>query len=137
MIVRLKLGKGRPVRQAQGKNRHLALACAALLVPAALMAYVMGVWRLASDLGVTGEFAVGGLLSHWQIWIAAGAGLHLAASLLNRYGRGGEFHWPSALSFRVSKPDHADPRSGEPGPPGSLPSGPGPTDSAAKSAQAS
>ncbi len=100
MIVRIHLRQGHPLRRTRGKNRRLALASGALLIPAALMAYVLGFWRLASDLGVTGEFAIRGLFSHWQLWIVTAVVLHVAAGVLNRYGRGGEFHLPSALTFR-------------------------------------
>ncbi len=92
MIVRIKFRPGRALRKATGKNRHLALAGGALLIPVALMAYVMGFWRLASDIGVTQEFAVRGLFSHWQLWIVTAVTLHITASVLNRYGRGGDFH---------------------------------------------
>jgi len=64
------------------------------------MAYVLGFWRLASDIGVTNEFAIRGLFSHWQLWIVTAVILHVAAGVLSRYGRGGEFHLPSALAFR-------------------------------------
>ena len=100
MIVRIKLRGGRVLRKAPGKNRHLALAGGALLIPAALMAYVLGFWRLASDIGVTGEFALRGVYSHWQVWIVTAVALHITASVLTRYGRGGDFHLPSALTFR-------------------------------------
>jgi hypothetical protein len=100
MIVRIQLRQGHPLRRTRGKNRQLALACGALLIPAALMAYVLGFWRLASDIGVTKEFAIRGLFSHWQLWIVAAVVLHVAAGVLSRYGRGGEFHLPSALTFR-------------------------------------
>ena len=100
MIVRIHLRQGHPVRRTPGKNRGLALACGALLIPAALMAYVLGFWRLASDIGVTNEFAIRGLFSHWQLWIVTAVVLHVAAGVLSRYGRGGEFHLPSALTFR-------------------------------------
>jgi hypothetical protein len=100
MIVRIKFRPGRALRKAPGKNRHLALAGGALLIPVALMAYVMGFWRLASDIGVTQEFAVRGLFSHWQLWIVAAVSLHVGATVLNRYGRGGDFHLPRALTFR-------------------------------------
>jgi hypothetical protein len=100
MIVRIQLRQGHPLRRTRGKNRQLALASGALLIPASLMAYVLGFWRLASDLGVTNEFAIRGLFSHWQIWIVTAVVLHVAAGVLSRYGRGGEFHLPSALTFR-------------------------------------
>lgn|GEM_PF-460208 len=100
MIVRIHFRQGHPLRRTRGKNRHLALACAALLIPASLMAYVLGFWRLASDVGVTKEFAIRGWFSHWQVWFVTAVALHVAAGVLNRYGRGGEFHLPSALTFR-------------------------------------
>jgi len=100
MIVRVKLRSGRILRKERGKNRHLALAGGALLIPASLMAYVLGFWRLASDIGVTGEFALRGVFSHWQIWIVTAVALQITASVLTRYGRGGDFHLPSALIFR-------------------------------------
>ena len=100
MIVRIQLRHGHPLRRTRGKNRQLALASGALLIPAALMAYVLGFWRLTSDIGVTNEFAIRGLFSHWQIWIVTAVVLHIAAGVLTRYGRGGEFHLPSALTFR-------------------------------------
>ena len=58
MVVRIRLRKGPPVTRKRGKNRHLALACGALLIPASLMAYVLGFWRLASDMGMAREFAI-------------------------------------------------------------------------------
>jgi hypothetical protein len=89
MKVRFRFRQGRPVQRRRGKNRKLAAAVAALLVPIALMAYVLGLWRVASDLGLAAEFAITGLFSHWQIWIIVALTLSAAASGLNRYGRGG------------------------------------------------
>ena len=110
MIVRLHFRQGRALLKTRGKNRHLALECSALLIPASLMAYVLGFWRLTSDIGMTREFAIRGLFSHWQVWIVAAVTLHVAASVLNRYGRGGEFHLPRALTFRFgAMPLPADP----------------------------
>jgi hypothetical protein len=138
MIVRIRLGQGRAPRKTPGKNRHVALAFAALLIPAALMAYVLGFWRLASDIGLTREFAIAGLFSHWQVWIGMAATLHIAATVLNRYGRGGEFHLPRVLMihFGAAAPPpgelspaglrpSADPSAGPfPGPPVGPPAGP-------------
>ena len=64
------------------------------------MAYVLGLWRLASDLGVAGEFGIEGVFSHWQIWIGLAILLHLSASSLSRYGRGGDLNVPRILQFR-------------------------------------
>jgi len=45
-------------------------------------------WRLLRDVNVTEEFMFrGGLLSHWQVWVAMGMGLQGASVYLNRYGR--------------------------------------------------
>src|SRR5215471_17119255 len=97
MVVRIRLRKGPPVTRKRGKNRHLALACGALLIPASLMAYVLGFWRLASDMGMAREFAIKGTFSHWQLWMAVAVTLHVFSSILNRYGRGGELHLPRVL----------------------------------------
>jgi hypothetical protein len=43
---------------------------AALLIPVAVLAGALGVWRLAADPGWTSQFFLAsGLLSHWQVWI--------------------------------------------------------------------
>src|SRR4051812_45331375 len=97
MIARIRLKQGRPVRRIHGKNRNVALAFASLLIPAALMAYALGFWRLASDMGVAGEFGIQGLFSHWQIWIAMGVALNAISFSLNRYGRGGVLEMPRLL----------------------------------------
>ena len=81
----------------------MAHAFGALLVPAALMAYVMGLWRVASDMSVASPFPMTGLFSHWQVWIVVGVMLHLASSSFSRYGRGGDFRMPRFLSFRSPK----------------------------------
>jgi hypothetical protein len=112
MIVRIHFRQGQRLRKTTGKNRSLALASSALLVPVALMAYVLGFWRLASDIGMTREFAIHGLFSHWQIWIVTAVTLQVAASVLTRYGRGGEFHLPRALTFHFgAAPPPAQPGS--------------------------
>jgi hypothetical protein len=110
MILRVRLPQGRPVERRSGKNRHVALAFSALLAPVVLMAYVIGFWRLASDMELAGEFPFSGLLSHWQIWIPFAACLHFGAIALKRYGQGGEFTVPRILTLpsfspRTSKPE--------------------------------
>jgi hypothetical protein len=101
MIVRIQLGTGRPIQRKLGKNRHLALASGALLIPASLMAYALGFWRLASDMGFAAEPGVTGIFAHWQVCIAVGVLLHAAASMLNRYGRRGQFQLPQVLKPRI------------------------------------
>lgn len=69
-------------------NRQVALAIGALLTPAAVMACALGFWRLAADLRWTSNFAISdGFFSHWQVWIAGGAVLEVAAIALDRYGK--------------------------------------------------
>jgi hypothetical protein len=111
MVLRIRLRQGRPIQRKPGKNRHIASALSALLVPVALMAYVLGLWRLASDMGLTGEFAFSGLFSHWQVWIPLAAMLHIASSTLKKYGQGGELTLPRILtlpSFAVREPKEVD-----------------------------
>ena len=99
MIVRLQLGKGHRVNRKSGKNRHIAVVFGSLLVPIALMAYVLALWSLSADLGVTQEFALTGLFAHWQVWLAAGGLVQLAASFLNRYAESGRLHLPQVLAW--------------------------------------
>ena len=101
MKLRIRLGTGPPIQRKRGKNRQLASVGGALLIPAALMAYVLGFWRLASDIGMAGEFGIRGMFSHWQLWMALAVFLHLAASILNRYGRSGELQVPPVLLPRI------------------------------------
>ena len=88
MLVRIRFGRGRPVHRGRGKNRKLALALGALLTPGAVMASVLGLWRLAADMKWTGEFGISsGLFSHWQVWLASAGILQRGAWMLNRYGK--------------------------------------------------
>jgi hypothetical protein len=58
---------------------------AAFLTPAAVIAGVLGAWRLSSDLGWTDEFFISkGLLSHWQVWFALAGLIQSAAVSLRR-----------------------------------------------------
>jgi hypothetical protein len=58
------------------------------LTPVAVLAFVLGAWRLSADLGWTGEFFISdGLLSHWQVWMALGFAAQLAGSALTRAAR--------------------------------------------------
>jgi hypothetical protein len=109
MLVRIKLPQGSPIQRKTGKNRQVASAIGTLLMPAVLMAYVLGIWRLASDLGMAGEFAISGIFSHWQVWIALAAGLHIGSASLNRYGRGGSLKGPKLLHFRPPSDGPAQP----------------------------
>ena len=97
MKVKIRLPQGRPRQHGRGTNRDLTAAFGALLVPASLMAYSLGFWRLASDMGLAGQFDITGAFSHWQLWIGLGVILHTAAIVLNRHGRGGDLEMPHVL----------------------------------------
>jgi hypothetical protein len=89
MVVRIRFGRGPRIGKWYGKNRQVALAIAALLTPAALLASVFAIWRIAADMNWTNSFAIAsGLFSHWQVWLGAAVLLQLCSRLLNRYGRG-------------------------------------------------
>jgi hypothetical protein len=99
MIVRLRFPVGRRVKLASGKNRHIALAIAALMTPATLMMFVMAGWRIGSDLQLATEFPISeGVWSHWQMWGAVAFGSHVASVLLNRYGKNGKMAIGSTLA---------------------------------------
>lgn len=87
MRIRIRLEEGPQFQPRRGKNRRLAGALAALLTPVAVMAAVLGLWRILSDMGWTGEFAISqGIFSHWQVWVALAALIEAVSILLNRYG---------------------------------------------------
>lgn len=89
MVVRIRFGKGPNVGKTRKKNHRMAAAFAALLTPAAAMASVLGIWRIAADLKWASSFAIpSGLFSHWQVWLGTAALLQLCSRLLNRYGHG-------------------------------------------------
>jgi len=88
MVVRIRFGRGQVIHRGRRKNQRLALALGSLLTPAAVMASVLGLWRLAADMKWAGAFAITtGLFSHWQVWLGCAAVLQWIAWSLNRYGR--------------------------------------------------
>jgi hypothetical protein len=88
MVVRILLGSGVKVEPKRRKNQRAALAIASLLTPAAVMACVLALWRLAADLNATAQFPIAsGLFSHWQIWLTLASALQFFATMLNRYGK--------------------------------------------------
>ena len=89
MVVRIRFGRGPTVTRRKGKNRRVALGVGALLTPAAVMASVLGIWRLAADLKWAGEFGISsGIFSHWQVWLTTAGLLQWGSWALSRYGRG-------------------------------------------------
>ena len=108
MIVRIRFPQARRLQYRKGANRAVSAACGAFLVPASLMAYSLGFWRLASDIGLAGQFDITGTFSHWQVWIGLGVILHTAAIVLNRHGRGGELELPQVLEALPGRRGHKD-----------------------------
>lgn len=91
MIVRIKLRVGPQVAASRDLDSKLATALAGLLTPAAVLCFVVALWRLLADLNVTTAFVITtGLLSHWQVWLAMGVAVQTASVYLDRYGRRGE-----------------------------------------------
>jgi hypothetical protein len=88
MIVRIRFGSGTLVTHRKGKNGRAALLLASLLSLVAISFAVLGFWRLGEDLGIAGDFVFPtGLLSHWQVWIAAAASTQYGCWRLTRYSR--------------------------------------------------
>jgi hypothetical protein len=60
-------------------NSPLAILIPALSTLIAISLAAMGLWRIGTDLDWAGDFVFqNGLLSHWQVWIAAAAGVQYA-----------------------------------------------------------
>jgi hypothetical protein len=91
MIVRIRFGSRTKPGRKPPRQRRFALGVAGLLTPAAVLATVLGLWRIAADMNWTGSFAIpAGFFSHWQVWLGAAVALQLCAHLLNRYAKSGE-----------------------------------------------
>lgn len=91
MIVRIKLRVGPYLATNRNMDSKVALAVASLLTPGAVLCCVLALWRLLADLNVTTQFVIeGGLLSHWQVWLALGVAVQTASVYLDRYGRRGQ-----------------------------------------------
>jgi hypothetical protein len=64
-------------------SRQLPDILVALLTPAALAAFAMGLWRVSADLDWASAFPIaGGFFSHWQVWIALSIALKILSSAL-------------------------------------------------------
>ncbi len=60
----------------------------ALLAPAVVSAYLIALWSVTADLGITGEFMVAsGPFSSWIMWMGIAIALHGAAVVLRRHIR--------------------------------------------------
>ena len=88
MVVRIRYAKA-PIA-ARRKKRRAAMAVAALLNPAAVMAFTLALWGFMAERELAGSFAItSGTFSHWQTWLSAAAAIELCAVALNRYGSSG------------------------------------------------
>lgn len=88
MVVRIRLGNGRAVSRHARKNSRIARLTATLLTLGAISCGSVGLWRIGSDLGWTGDFVfTRGILSHWQIWIGAAIVAQYVAWQLTSYAR--------------------------------------------------
>lgn len=64
-------------------DRQLPNILVALLTPAALVAFAMGLWRVSADLDWAGAFPIAsGFFSHGQVWIALSVALKMLSSAL-------------------------------------------------------
>jgi len=71
-----------------GLGRELPNILVALLTPAAMIALVMGLWRVSADLNWSGAFPVTvGFFSHWQVWIGLSVALKVLSSSLLAWDR--------------------------------------------------
>jgi len=88
MIIRIRFGLGRLVTRRSRKNGRIAQLLASLLTLVSICFAVFGFWRLGEDLGFAGDFVFpAGLLSHWQVWIAALAASQYGCWRLTQYSR--------------------------------------------------
>src|SRR5689334_17627481 len=88
MVVRVRFGRGPLVTRRKGKNSRIAVLAASLLTLVGICLASFGVWRLCEDLGLASNFVFSaGLLSHWQVWIAAAVVVQYACWRLTRYAR--------------------------------------------------
>ena len=75
------------VQEAMTPHSHRLVALfAALLVPTALMAAALGLWRLGAEMSLTSQFPIeDGFFSHWQVWMSLGVFIEITAYHLNRF----------------------------------------------------
>ena len=88
MVVRIRFGRGPVVTRRKGKNGRIAMLSASVLTLVSICFASMGVWRLTEDVDLTGDFVyTEGLLSHWQVWIAAAVLTQYTGWKLTRYAK--------------------------------------------------
>ena len=88
MVVRIRFGSGPLVSRRKGKNSRSALVAASFLTLIAVCFAALGMWRVSEDVELGGSFIFPeGLLSHWQVWIAAAVLTQYGAWRLTRYAK--------------------------------------------------
>lgn len=99
MIVRIRVKQGPAIQpRIPASEAHpdanivpledIAATAAGVLGPAAVLAAVMALWRIAADLHVAGPFFLTeGVLSHWQPWFVLAALLQVNVVWLRRWSR--------------------------------------------------
>jgi len=88
MVVRIRFGRGAGVALQKSNNARLARLSASFLTLVAICLSFMGFWRLFEDFDLAGDFVIPtGILSHWQVWLAAAAGTQYAAWRLKGFAR--------------------------------------------------
>jgi hypothetical protein len=71
------------LKQAIAMSEEAADLMVTLLTPASVVAWALGLWRLAADLDWTETFPISsGFFSHWQVWVATAIVLNAGASFL-------------------------------------------------------
>jgi hypothetical protein len=88
MVVKVRFGQGAVVSRRPGKSSRLAKLAASLLTLVSISCAALGIWRLGTDLEWAGDFVFSsGLLSHWQVWVAAAIAVQYLSWRLARYAR--------------------------------------------------
>jgi hypothetical protein len=88
MMVKVRFGRGPLVARRKGKNSRMAMLGSTFLTLVAITCGSMGMWRVGYDLNYAGAFVFqDGLLSHWQVWLAAAVGAQYSGWQLTRYAR--------------------------------------------------
>ncbi len=72
-------------RPGSHSQRVMMRSLALLLVRLGFVSMIVAAWRIATDLGLPVPFVIKvGMLSHWQVWFAAGVLLMICAGLVAR-----------------------------------------------------
>ena len=78
MLVRIRISRG-------PRAQTVLPALAGFFTLAAVVCFILAVWKICSDLGWAGAFFIAyGALSHWQVWVAGGVLAQLVSFRLGR-----------------------------------------------------